>query len=140
AGCAACHGTDNFVPGNLIFNNGLENPYIDKGLGAVTGLTSDEGFFKVPSLRNIELTGPYMHDGRFATLEQVVDFYSTGVVNHPNLSPQLKNPGGPAAGQPRRLNLTATAKADLVAFMKTLTDTSVTTDPKFQDPFRYDVP
>ncbi len=140
AGCAACHGTDNFVPGNLIFNNGLENPYIDKGLGAVTGLTSDEGFFKVPSLRNIELTGPYMHDGRFATLEQVVDFYSTGVVNHPNLSPQLKNPGGPGAGQPRRPNFTAQQKIDLVAFMKTLTDTSVTTDPKFQDPFRYDVP
>jgi cytochrome c peroxidase len=69
AGCAACHGSDNFVPGNLIFNNGLENPYVDKGLGAVTGLTSDEGFFKVPSLRNIELTAPYMHDGRFATLE-----------------------------------------------------------------------
>ncbi len=140
AGCAACHGTDNFVPGNLIFNNGLENPYVDKGLGAVTGLTSDEGFFKVPSLRNIELTAPYMHDGRFATLEQVVDFYSTGVVNHPNLSPQLKNPGGPGAGQPRRPNFTAQQKTDLVAFMKTLTDTSVTTDPKFQDPFRYDAP
>jgi cytochrome c peroxidase len=140
AGCAACHGSDNFVPGNLIFNNGLENPYVDKGLGAVTGLTSDEGFFKVPSLRNIELTGPYMHDGRFATLEQVVDFYSTGVVNHPNLSPQLRNPGGPGAGQPRRPNFNAQQKADLVAFMKTLTDTSVTTDTKFQDPFRYDAP
>lgn len=141
AGCAACHGSDNFVPGNLIFNNGLENPYVDKGLGAVTGLSSDEGFFKVPSLRNIELTAPYMHDGRFATLEQVVEFYNSGVVNHPNLSPPLKNPPGtPGAGQPRRLNLTAQQKADLVAFMKTLTDTSVTTDPKFQDPFRYDVP
>ena len=140
AGCAACHGTDNFVPGNLIFNNGLENPYVDKGLGAVTGLASDEGFFKVPSLRNIELTAPYMHDGRFTTLEQVVEFYNSGVVNHPNLSPPLKNPGGPGAGQPRRLNLSAEQKADLVAFMKTLTDTSVTTDTKFQDPFRYDAP
>jgi len=141
AGCAACHGSDNFVPGNLIFNNGLENPYVDKGLGGITGLTSDEGFFKVPSLRNIELTAPYMHDGRFATLEQVVEFYNSGVVNHPNLSPPLKNPPGtPGAGQPRRLNLTAQQKTDLVAFMKTLTDTSVTTDPKFQDPFRYDAP
>lgn len=139
AGCAACHGSDNFVPGNLIFNNGLENPYVDKGLGAVTGLTSDEGFFKVPSLRNIELTAPYMHDGRFATLEQVVEFYNSGVVNHPNLSPPLRNPpGSPGAGQPRRLNLTADNKADLVAFLKTLTDTSITTDVKFQDPFRYD--
>jgi cytochrome c peroxidase len=137
--CNACHGSDNFVPGNAIFNNGLENPYIDKGVGAISGLPQDEGLFKVPSLRNIELTAPYMHDGRFATLEQVVDFYSTGVVNHPNLSPALRNPpGSPGAGQPRRLNLTNAQKAALVAFLKTLTDTSVTTDEKFQDPFRYE--
>jgi len=137
--CNACHGSDNFVPGNLIFNNGLENPYIDKGVGAISGLPQDEGLFKVPSLRNIELTAPYMHDGRFATLEQVVDFYNNGVVNHPNLSPPLRNPpGAPGAGLPRRLNLTNVQKAALVAFLKTLTDTSVTTDEKFQDPFRYD--
>lgn len=140
-GCAACHGSDNFVPGNAIFNNGLENPYIDKGVGEVTGLTQDEGLFKVNSLRNIELTAPYMHDGRFATLDQVVEFYNSGVVNHPNLSPQLRLPPGPPGSPPpppRRLNLNATQKADLVAFLKTLTDTSVTTDPKFSDPFRYD--
>lgn len=53
---------------------GLENPYLDKGIGDITGLPQDEGVFKVPSLRNIELTAPYMHDGRFATLEEVVDF------------------------------------------------------------------
>ncbi len=137
-GCAACHGSDNFVPGAPIFNNGLENPYVDKGVGALTGLATDEGLFKVPSLRNIELTAPYMHDGRFATLEQVVDFYNAGVVNHPNLSPPLRVPPGlPGAGTPRRLNLTNIEKAALVAFMKTLTDRSVTTDPKFSDPFRY---
>jgi cytochrome c peroxidase len=137
--CNACHGSDNFVPGNLIFNNGLENPYLDKGVGAISGRTQDEGLFKVPSLRNIELTAPYMHDGRFATLEQVVDFYNNGVVNHPNLSPPLRNPpGSPGAGLPRRLNLTNAQKAALVAFLKTLTDTSVTTDEKFQDPFRYE--
>ncbi len=142
-GCAACHGSDNFVPGNAIFNNGLENPYLDKGLGKVTGLAADEGFFKVPSLRNIQLTAPYMHDGRFATLEQVVDFYNNGVVNHPNLSPQLRLPPGPPGSPPpgpRRLNLTAAQKAALVAFLKTLTDTGVTSDPKFSDPFRYDAP
>lgn len=142
-GCATCHGSDNFVPGNAIFNNGLENPYLDKGLGEVTGLASDEGFFKVPSLRNIQLTAPYMHDGRFATLEQVVDFYNNGVVNHPNLSPQLRLPAGPPGSPPpppRRLNLTVAQKAALVAFLKTLTDTAVTTDPKFSDPFRYDAP
>ena len=140
-GCATCHGSDNFVPGNNIFNNGLENPYVDKGVGEVTGLASDEGFFKVPSLRNIELTAPYMHDGRFATLEQVVEFYNSGVVNHPNLSPQLRvlpGPGVPQPPPPRRLNLTDAQKAALVAFLKTLTDTSVTTHPKYSDPFRYE--
>jgi len=137
-GCAACHGTDNFVPGNAIFNNGLENPYTDKGVGEVTGRPQDEGLFKVPSLRNIALTAPYMHDGRFANLEQVVEHYNSGVVNHPNLSPQLRNPpGAPGAGQPRRLNLTNGQKAALVAFLRTLTDSSLPTDPKFSDPFNY---
>ncbi|MDB6129698.1 MAG: hypothetical protein JWM04_805 [Verrucomicrobiales bacterium] len=138
ATCAACHGTDNFVPGPNINNNGLENPYVDKGVGALTGLAQDEGLFKVPSLRNIALTAPYMHDGRFATLEEVVEFYNSGIVNHPNLSPPLRNPpGSPNPGGPKRLNLTPAQKAALVAFLKTLTDTSVTTDPKFQDPFNY---
>jgi hypothetical protein len=83
--------------------------------------------------RNIELTAPYMHDGRFATLEEVVEFYNSGVVNNPNLSPPLRGPNG----QPLRLNLTTAQKAALVAFMKTLTDLSVTTDEKFSDPFNY---
>lgn len=141
-GCAQCHGSDNFVPGNAIFNNGLENPYLDRGLGEVTGLASDEGFFKVPSLRNIALTAPYMHDGRFATLEQVVEFYNSGVVAHPNLSPSLRLPPGPPGSPPpgpRRLNLTTPQKAALAAFLRTLTDTAVTSDPKFSDPFRYEV-
>ncbi|HEY1051071.1 MAG TPA: cytochrome c peroxidase [Prosthecobacter sp.] len=134
--CNACHGTDNFVPGGgPPTNNGLENPYVDKGIGAISGRTQDEGLFKVGSLRNIELTAPYMHDGRFATLEQVVEFYNSGVVAHPNLAPQLRN-GGPG-GPPRRLNLTTAQKAALVAFMKTLTDTTVTSDAKFSDPFNY---
>lgn len=132
--CNACHGTDNFVPGaGPPFNNGLENPYTDKGLGAISGRTQDEGLFKVPSLRNIELTAPYMHDGRFATLEQVVEFYNSGVVAHPNLSPPLRVAGG----QPRRLNLTTAQKAALVAFLKTLTDNNLATNPKFSDPFNY---
>jgi len=139
ATCAACHGTDNFVPGPAINNNGLENPYLDKGLGGITGLATDEGKFKVPSLRNIALTAPYMHDGRFATLEQVVEFYNSGVVNGPNLSPPLRvpTPPGQPPGPPLRLNLTAPEKAALVAFLKTLTDLSVTTDEKFSDPFNY---
>lgn len=136
ATCAACHGTDNFVPGPAINNNGLEFPFVDQGLGGITGLATDNGKFKVPSLRNIELTAPYMHDGRFSTLEQVVEFYNSGVVDNPNLSTPLRNPPGQPPGA-RRLNLTDTQKAALVAFLKTLTDTSVTTDEKFSDPFNY---
>lgn len=134
--CSSCHGTDNFVPGNNIFNNGLEFPYVDLGRGGVTGVAADNGKFKVPSLRNIERTAPYMHDGRFATLEQVIDFYSTGVVDNPNLSQQLRLPPQQGGGV-RRPNFTATQKADLVAFLKTLTDTNVATDVKFSDPFNY---
>ena len=77
-----------------------------------------------------------MHDGRFATLEEVVEFYDHGVVDNPNLSPPLRNPP-PGPPTPRRLNLTAVQKAALVAFLKTLTDTTVTSDPKFSDPFNY---
>ena len=138
ATCNACHGSDNFVPGPNINNNGLEFPFVDLGLGGITGVAADEGKFKVPSLRNIELTAPYMHDGRFATLEEVVEFYDSGVVDNPNLSPPLRNPpGGPNGGQVRRLNLTTAQKTALVAFLKTFTDTNLAADPKYSDPFNY---
>ena len=138
AGCAACHGTDNFVPGPALNNNGLEFPYVDLGVGGITGNPADNGKFKVPSLRNIELTAPYMHDGRFTNLEQVVEFYDHLVVDNPNLSPPLRNPpGSPNAGQPRRLNLTPQQKAALVAFLRTLTDPTLATDEKYSDPFNY---
>lgn len=133
ATCAACHGTDNFVPGPTLNNNGLEFPYVDTGVGGVTGNAVDLGKFKVPSLRNIELTAPYMHDGRFTNLEQVVEFYNSGVVDNPNLSPPLRNPNGTV----RRLNLTPAQKNALVAFLKTLTDPNVATDVKYSDPFNY---
>lgn len=137
ATCAACHGPDTFSAPN-IFNNGLEFPYVDLGVGGVTGLPQDNGLFKTPSLRNIELTAPYMHDGRFATLEEVVEFYNSGVVMNPNLPPPLRAP--PAPGQPpapRRLNLTNNQKAALVAFLKTMTDTNLTGAARFSDPFNY---
>lgn len=139
ATCTACHGSDNFVPGPNLTNNGLENPAVDQGVGAITGLPQDLGRFKVPSLRNIELTAPYMHDGRFATLEQVVEFYDSGVGAHPNLSPPLRVPpgNGAASGTPLRLNLTPAQKAALVAFLKTLTDPTVATNTMFSDPFNY---
>src|SRR6185295_18165837 len=128
-GCAACHGTDNFTPGPPLNNNGLEFPYVDLGVGGITANPADNGKFKVPSLRNIELTAPYMHDGRFATLEEVVEFYNSRVVDNPNLSPPLRvpTPPGQPPAPPRRLNLTTPQKAALVAFLKTLTDPSLAT-------------
>jgi len=129
--CAACHGTETFTAPD-VKNNGLDAVITDRGFGAVTNIPADNGLFKVTTLRNVELTAPYMHDGRFTTLEQVVEHYSTGVKNHPNLSPQLRLPGG----QPRLLNLPAEDKAALVAFLKTLTDRSVTSDVKFSNPFK----
>ncbi len=133
ATCAGCHGTDNFVPGPAVNNNGLEFPYGDTGVGGITGNAGDLGKFKVPSLRNIVLTAPYMHDGRFTNLNQVVEFYNSGVVDNPNLSPPLRNPDGSV----RRLNLTPPQKDALVAFLKTLTDTNMATDAKLSDPFNY---
>ena len=84
-----------------------------------------------PSLRSVGLTGPYMHDGRFATLAEVVDFYVSGVRDGPALDARLRHGRGP-----RRLNLSAADRAALVAFLMTLDDPVLTTDPRFGDPFR----
>lgn len=84
----------------------------DNGVGELVGITSLYGHFKTPSLRNIALTGPYMHDGRLSTLEEVVEHYSTKVLDHPYLSAHMKN----GAGEPRHLNLSPEESAGLVAF------------------------
>jgi len=103
----------------------------DNGVGAFLGIPSLYGHFKTPSLRNIEITGPYMHDGRLETLEEVVEHYSTKVLPHPYLSAHMKD----GDGEPRHLDLTPEESAALVAFMKTLTDYELISDEKYSDPF-----
>ena len=114
-------------------NIGLDADFrgTDGGVGEFTGQDSALGQFKTTSIRNIELTGPYMHDGRFETLEEVVEHYSTGVKAHPYLSNHMIN----GDGTPRNLNLSEDEKAGLVAFLKTLTDHTMTTDVKYSNPF-----
>lgn len=113
-------------------NNGLIDED-DAGRMEITGLAEHDGEFKSPSLRNIELSAPYMHDGRFETLEEVVAFYNSGIEAHPNLDPALRT-AGPGGG-PLRLNLDAADQAALVAFLRTLTDDTLATDPRFANPF-----
>ena len=112
-------------------NNGLEANPSDLGVGAISGVDAQKGSFKVPTLRNIALSAPYMHDGRFATLNDVLDFYSTGIQNQPFLHADLK-----ANGQPKRMNFSADQKSDLIAFLNTLTDDRLLTEKRFSDPFK----
>ncbi|HRO42591.1 MAG TPA: cytochrome c peroxidase [Flavipsychrobacter sp.] len=126
--CNMCHLTNTLFTDRDIRNNGLDVNPVDGGLMKFTGNPSDKGKFKVPTLRNIEVTAPYMHDSRFTTLEQVVEFYSSGVKpNSPNLDEHMPDFGS-------GLNLNTQEKADLVAFLKTLSDQTFLTDPKFSDP------
>ena len=88
--------------------------------------------FKSPSLKGVAVTGPYMHDGRLATLEAVVEHYSSGVQDGPALDIRLRGPGG----TPLHLQLSGADKAALVAFMRTLTDNTLSADSRFSDPFK----
>lgn len=132
--CFGCHTTEAFISANPgPQNNGLDAASTtDLGAGAVFNNPIFVGRFKTTSLRNIELTAPYMHDGRFATLEEVVEHYNSGIQAHPTLSPALTDTNG----NPVRLNLTSSEKAALVAFLKTLTDNSVSTEIKWSNPFK----
>jgi cytochrome c peroxidase len=121
SGCAACHAT-NAVVTDAPHNTGLDATITDQGAGG--------GRFKAPSLRNIAIRPPYMHDGRFQTLEEVVEFYDSGVQPVPGLDSRLRTAQGP-----KRLNLTAAQRASIVAYLRTLTDTSFLTDPRFSSPF-----
>jgi cytochrome c peroxidase len=128
--CAICH-LPNQQDAHFVMtapaNTGLDEDatHTDGGVGDVTLNPRDLGLFKSPSLRNVEVTAPYMHDGRLATLEAVIDHYSRGGQAHPNRDERM---------QP--LGFTSSERAALVAFLKTLTDRHFLSDPKFSDPFQ----
>lgn len=131
ANCASCHSANFGRPAKVFSNNGLDAVTTDQGVGGITGVTSQRGTFKVPTLRNIALSAPYMHDGRFPTLSAVVDHYSNGIQNHPNLGHELRT-----GSQPVKMNFTAQQKEDLIAFLGTLTDDIFRQDQRFSDPHK----
>jgi cytochrome c peroxidase len=115
--CGHCH-IDPLFTTLGFFNNGIEqvntlNDFHDKGRGVVTGRLVDNGKFRIPTLRNIMLTAPYMHDGRFATLDEVFDHYISGGHFADNLNPNV-----------RKLRIREQDKKDLIAFLQTLTDST----------------
>ena len=143
--CNRCHATPNFAAPDFVggeygstdgsfggngedlkggANNGLDVSSADHGIG------NDK--FRIPSLRNIALTAPYMHDGRFSTLEQTIEHYNSGVQSNVNLDKNLRN----ANGTLLRPNLNALEKKAMIAFLNTLTDVTMLTDPKYSNPFQ----
>ena len=127
--CFHCHGNPNnpLWTDNIFHNNGLDATFTDLGLGEVTGDPADNGKFKSPSLRNLAFSAPFMHDGRFATLDEVINHYSEGLQDSPTIDPLMKkvDEGG--------VQLNAQDKADLKAFLLTLSDPSFINNPDFQN-------
>lgn len=129
--CFHCHG-DQFNPlwtDNIYHNNGLDANPSDPGLAAVTGNSSDWGKFKTPTLRNLAFTAPYMHDGRFTTLNQVIQHYSFGLQNSPTIDPLMKSV------QQGGVQLNPQEQNAIYWFLLSLSDSSFVTNPDFQDPW-----
>jgi cytochrome c peroxidase len=134
ADCFHCHGgsANPLFTNHLYYNNGKDSVFTDPGDHfSVSGELSDKGAYKVPTLRNIALTGPYMHDGRFKTLDEVIDFYSEGVILASLTDPLMHHAitGG--------VRLTSSEKADLKAFILSLQDDEFLSDPRFSAPQRF---
>ncbi|GEA51702.1 cytochrome-c peroxidase [Vibrio inusitatus NBRC 102082] len=139
--CAGCHVTEAFagpIPNDLeqitthSTNNGLDAESTnDQGIFESTQNRRDQGKFKAPSLRNIAVRAPFMHDGRFNSLEAVIEHYSSGIQAHPRLSAPLLD----SEGNPVRFDFTEQEKEALVAFLNTLTDDDMLNDEKFSNPF-----
>lgn len=134
--CLHCHTTDANALGTTgsFSNNGLDKiqhptDYRDYGLGGETKILTDYGRFKIPSLRNLAFTAPYMHDGRFKTLEEVLDFYSEGVHNAVNIDSKM------GASSQGGVHLSAKEKDLIISFLKTLNDSSFIENRAFSNPF-----
>ena len=125
--CSSCHSGELFTDFSYR-NNGLNRTFIDLGRGRITESEADYGKFRVPSLRNVELTAPYMHNARFNTLEEVMDHYDQGMVASPTLDPLFQN-NQAVVGIP----LTSAEKISIIAFLKTLTDREFTANPIFRN-------
>lgn len=128
ADCFHCHAVGLTTDFDF-HNNGLDSVLTAGNIGRakVTNIASDHGKFKTPDLHNVGVTGPYMHDGRFATLEEVVEHYNSGIRRSPTLDPKIKAPDG--------LHLTPQEKSDIVEFLKSLTDAAFLSNPAFADPY-----
>nr|WP_295928895.1 cytochrome c peroxidase [uncultured Dyadobacter sp.] len=131
ANCGHCHGGPKTFK-ELFHNNGLDSIFTDAGREKVTGQSMDKGRFRVPTLRNIMLTAPYMHDGRFQTIREVLDHYSDHVQQSETLSSFLQDISNEANGQ--SLALRDTEKTDIIAFLGMLTDSAFVTNPAFSNP------
>lgn len=130
ADCFHCHSlAGDLLTDGQYHNNGLDDVFADPGRMAVTGDPFDEGKFKTPTLRNVMVTAPYMHDGRFATIDEVLDHYNEGGLCSPTIDPFMK-----FCDPDLTLELTPTKRAQLIAFLNTLTDPTFLTDPRFFDP------
>jgi cytochrome c peroxidase len=133
--CNSCHQVQNpsgYIQAGTFANIGLDVQYSDPGLEAVTKNAADAGRFKIPSLRNVGLTAPYMHDGRFESLDEVLDFYSEDIQENENLDFRLRSDQGTAM----KFHIPENDRKALIAFLNTLTDTKMISDPKFSNPFK----
>ena len=131
ADCFHCH-TDGagLFTDEQFHNNALQGPNpTDPGVGGVTGDPFQIGQMKTPTLRNIAVTGPYMHDGRFATLQEVIDHYNEGGEDSPTVDAFMK-----FVDPDETMELTPQKKAQVIAFLQQLTDTAFLTNPAFSDP------
>ncbi len=131
--CENCH---HIISSSYTTNDfkdiGLDKTYTDMGRGTVTGTKSDNGKFRVPNLHNVALTAPYMHDGRYKTLDEVIDHYSNNIKTSANLDGMLRD----AKGNAMAMNITTADRQAIIAFLNTMTDYVMISDPKFSNPFK----